>query len=200
MWIPSTRPLLFLLNEGLVRWHHTAQGTGVSKEFRIFSTTGSSRLTESVHCVSLEKGINPEFSLETGACSDGLIYLTAQTVSSAWPLCTWSLHFLIKLTPHMLNMCAEKTSKLWATQAIFLGVFLRGGKVTFCCCFSDGKQRGGTSFAATWRGNWQQKLEWHLQRVTSLLHFNTACCFRVSQTSPQHTIEIFNCDSVFIVT
>ena len=36
MWIPSTRPLLFLLNEGLVQWHHAAQGTGVSKEFWIF--------------------------------------------------------------------------------------------------------------------------------------------------------------------
>lgn len=61
-WIPSTRPLLFLLNEGLVQWHHTARGTGVSKEFRDFSTTGSSRLTEPVYCVLLEKGIYPEFS------------------------------------------------------------------------------------------------------------------------------------------
>lgn len=30
-----------------------------------FSTTGSSRLTEFVHCVLLEKGINPEFRLKT---------------------------------------------------------------------------------------------------------------------------------------
>ncbi|CAB1426465.1 unnamed protein product [Pleuronectes platessa] len=65
VWIPSIRPLLFLLNEGLVQWHHTAQGTGVSKEFRIFSTTGSSRLTELVHCVSSEEHINRDFRLET---------------------------------------------------------------------------------------------------------------------------------------
>lgn len=46
-------------NEGLVQWHHTAQGTGVSKEFRIFSTTGSSRLTELLHSILVEKSKNP---------------------------------------------------------------------------------------------------------------------------------------------
>lgn len=78
-----------------MRWHHTAQGTGVSKEFRaFFSTTGSSTLTELVLCVSQEKNINPEFRETWACCVGGFIYLTVQTVSSAQLLFNWNLHFL----------------------------------------------------------------------------------------------------------
>ena len=78
MWIPSTRPLLFLLNEGLVRWHHTAQGTGVSKEFRIFFSFHHRQLQAdrvgSLCLRSQRRGIKAEFRLETWRV-DGLIYL-----------------------------------------------------------------------------------------------------------------------------
>lgn len=43
-----------------------------------FSTTGSFTLTELVHYVSLEKGINPDFRQKDG---DGLLHPTAQTAT-----------------------------------------------------------------------------------------------------------------------
>lgn len=83
---------------------HCPRNGRLQRILNFFSTTGSSRLTELVHCalLLLEKGMNPEFRLVTWHV-DGLNY-TGQSLIAMATFCLKS-SFSIKLVIYLMYVC-----------------------------------------------------------------------------------------------